>query len=125
MEVPPGSAIGDRGIAVPEPHHNPAVRNDGVGGADGSGPGLAGLSDRIGALAGMMQLLSAPGGGTHLFVKLPTGLGPAPRPGSAGIESSSGAGEHPGEAQQVVRDVPSGVALGGLTAVGQPDQNRA
>lgn len=58
-----------------------AVRDDGVGGADGSGPGLAGLGDRIGALAGTMQLLSPPGGGTHLFVKLPTGVGPAPRPG--------------------------------------------
>jgi signal transduction histidine kinase len=49
-----------------------AVRDDGVGGADGGGPGLAGLSDRIDALAGRMQLLSPPGGGTHLFVKLPT-----------------------------------------------------
>jgi hypothetical protein len=28
-----------------------------------------------------MQLLSPPGGGTHLFVKLPTGAGPAPSPG--------------------------------------------
>jgi signal transduction histidine kinase len=55
-----------------------AVRDDGVGGADGSGPGLAGLSDRIRALAGTMQLLSPPGGGTHLFIKLPTGVGPAP-----------------------------------------------
>jgi signal transduction histidine kinase len=50
-----------------------AVRDDGVGGADGNGPGLAGLADRIDALAGTMQLLSPLGRGTHLFVNLPIG----------------------------------------------------
>jgi signal transduction histidine kinase len=54
-----------------------AVRDDGVGGADPNGPGLAGLTDRIDALAGTMQLLSPPGRGTHLFVNLPTGTAPA------------------------------------------------
>jgi signal transduction histidine kinase len=53
-----------------------AVRDDGVGGADGNGPGLAGLTDRIDALAGTMQLLSPPGRGTHLLVNLPTGTAP-------------------------------------------------
>jgi signal transduction histidine kinase len=53
-----------------------AARDDGVGGADHNGPGLAGLTDRIDALAGTMQLLSPPGRGTHLFVNLPTGTAP-------------------------------------------------
>ena len=53
-----------------------AVQDDGVGGADGNGPGLTGLTDRIDALAGTMQLLSPPGRGTHLFVNLPTGTAP-------------------------------------------------
>jgi len=53
-----------------------AVRDDGVGGADPNGPGLAGLADRINALAGTMQLLSPPGRGTHLFVNLPTARAP-------------------------------------------------
>jgi signal transduction histidine kinase len=53
-----------------------AVRDDGVGGADPNGPGLAGLADRIDALAGTMQLLSPPGRGTRLFVNLPTGTAP-------------------------------------------------
>jgi len=53
-----------------------AVQDDGIGGADPNGPGLAGLTDRIDALAGTMQLLSPPGRGTHLFVNLPTGTAP-------------------------------------------------
>jgi signal transduction histidine kinase len=53
-----------------------AVQDDGVGGADGNGPGLVGLTDRIDALAGTMQLVSPPGRGTHLFVNLPTGTAP-------------------------------------------------
>jgi len=53
-----------------------AVREDGVEGAVPNGSGLAGLADRIDALAGTMQLLSPPGRGTHLFVNLPTGTAP-------------------------------------------------
>ncbi len=53
-----------------------AVRDDGVGGAVPNGPGLAGLADRIDALAGTMQLLSPPGRRTRLFVSLPTGTAP-------------------------------------------------
>ena len=49
-----------------------AVREDGVEGAVPNGSGLAGLADRIDALAGTMQLLSPPGRGTRLFVSLPT-----------------------------------------------------
>ena len=52
-----------------------SVRDDGIGGADGSGPGLTGLADRVHALAGTMQLISPPGHGTHLRISLPTGPG--------------------------------------------------
>ncbi|HEX6454326.1 MAG TPA: histidine kinase [Trebonia sp.] len=47
------------------------VRDNGVGGADTSGSGLTGLSDRVDALAGKMQFLSPPGRGTYLFVTFP------------------------------------------------------
>jgi signal transduction histidine kinase len=52
-----------------------SVRDDGIGGADTSGPGLTGLADRVNALAGTMQLMSPRGGGTHLRVVLPIGPG--------------------------------------------------
>jgi signal transduction histidine kinase len=52
-----------------------SVRDDGIGGADGSGPGLTGLADRVHALAGTMQLISPSGHGTHLRITLPTGPG--------------------------------------------------
>jgi signal transduction histidine kinase len=52
-----------------------SVRDDGIGGADGTGPGLTGLADRVHTLAGTMQLISPPGRGTHLRVSLPTGPG--------------------------------------------------
>jgi len=53
-----------------------AVREDGVEGAVPNGSGLAGLADRIDALAGTMQLLGPPGCGTRLFVSLSTGTAP-------------------------------------------------
>jgi signal transduction histidine kinase len=48
------------------------VRDDGVGGADlASGSGLRGLSDRVAALDGRLELHSPPGGGTRLRVEIP------------------------------------------------------
>ena len=58
----------DNGYAVVE------VRDDGVGGADpGSGTGLRGLSDRIAALDGRLEIDSPPGGGTLVRAKIPCG----------------------------------------------------
>jgi PAS domain S-box-containing protein len=53
------------------------VRDDGIGGADvdGSGSGLAGLADRVGALGGRLDVESPPGRGTTLRAEIP--LGPA------------------------------------------------
>ncbi len=49
------------------------VADDGVGGADAaSGSGLHGLSDRVAALDGGLELSSPPGGGTVVRVRIPT-----------------------------------------------------
>jgi signal transduction histidine kinase len=48
------------------------VLDDGVGGADPSqGSGLAGLEDRVAAVAGSMVVSAGPGGGTLVEVRLP------------------------------------------------------
>jgi GAF domain-containing protein len=49
-----------------------SIRDDGIGGADPArGSGLAGLTDRVEALGGSIQLHSAAGAGTHIAVDLP------------------------------------------------------
>jgi signal transduction histidine kinase len=56
-----------------------AIRDDGRGGADPSrGTGITGLKDRVEALGGTISVLSPPGHGTTLHVRLP--LPPAPWP---------------------------------------------
>ncbi len=48
------------------------VRDDGVGGADPSfGSGLIGLSDRVEAVGGKIEVTSPPGGGTSLLATIP------------------------------------------------------
>ena len=50
-----------------------AIRDDGLGGADPSrGSGLVGLSDRIEALGGTLEVTGPTGIGTTLLVELPT-----------------------------------------------------
>jgi signal transduction histidine kinase len=49
-----------------------AVRDDGIGGADPArGSGLVGLSDRVEALGGTLDVTSPPGGGTTLLIEIP------------------------------------------------------
>ena len=49
-----------------------AIRDDGIGGADPArGSGLTGLSDRIEALGGTLQVTSPAGRGTTLFIEIP------------------------------------------------------
>jgi signal transduction histidine kinase len=49
-----------------------AIRDDGIGGADpGRGSGLVGLSDRIEALGGRLQVASPAGNGTTVVVEIP------------------------------------------------------
>jgi signal transduction histidine kinase len=51
-----------------------SVRDDGRGGADpGRGTGIIGLKDRVEALGGTISVLSPPGQGTTLHVRLPAG----------------------------------------------------
>ena len=48
------------------------IADDGVGGADpGGGSGLRGLRDRIDALDGTITVVSEPGGGTTIAVRIP------------------------------------------------------
>jgi signal transduction histidine kinase len=47
------------------------VRDDGVGGADANGHGLVGLSDRVAALGGQLNVESRANGGTRLAAALP------------------------------------------------------
>jgi signal transduction histidine kinase len=47
------------------------VEDDGRGGADGSGSGLAGLRDRVAALGGNFSVEAVPAGGTRLVAVLP------------------------------------------------------
>jgi signal transduction histidine kinase len=53
------------------------VRDDGIGGADPSGPGLVGISDRVTALGGRFSVESPAGGGTVLTATLPISAVPA------------------------------------------------
>jgi signal transduction histidine kinase len=48
-----------------------SVRDDGAGGADPGGSGLAGLRERAEALGGILELTSPPGRGTSVHVRLP------------------------------------------------------
>jgi signal transduction histidine kinase len=49
-----------------------AIRDDGIGGADpGRGSGLLGLSDRIDALGGTLEVTSPAGKGTTLLIEVP------------------------------------------------------
>jgi signal transduction histidine kinase len=49
-----------------------AIRDDGIGGADpAEGSGLIGLSDRIEAVGGRLQLISPSGRGTTLLIEIP------------------------------------------------------
>jgi signal transduction histidine kinase len=51
-----------------------AIRDDGIGGADlNRGSGLVGLSDRIEALGGTLQVTSPAGSGTTLLIEVPLG----------------------------------------------------
>jgi signal transduction histidine kinase len=59
-------------LDVPDAVVRLAIRDDGVGGADSSqGSGLVGLSDRIEALGGTLEVTSPTGSGTTLRIEIP------------------------------------------------------
>ena len=58
-----------------------SIQDDGIGGADPSrGSGIIGLKDRVEALGGTISVLSPPGHGTALHVRLPAHAMAAPKP---------------------------------------------
>src|SRR5258706_10698069 len=75
-----------------------SVRDDGIGGADPSrGSGLIGLKDRVEALGGTISVLSPPGHGTTLHVRLPAGPSAAARADGVWREDTvTDAGGYPG-----------------------------
>jgi signal transduction histidine kinase len=51
-----------------------SIHDDGIGGADASkGSGLVGLADRIEAVGGQIEVISPPGTGTSLHIRIPVG----------------------------------------------------
>ncbi len=66
------------------------VRDDGVGGVDARrGSGLVGLSDRVHALGGTLDVSSPAGEGTTLRVRVPLNAGPDAGPGEPRRRASS------------------------------------
>lgn len=72
------------------------VHDDGVGGADLSGSGLRGLSDRVAAVGGRLAIDTADGAGTTVRVELPlpAAVAPAPQP-AVPAATVGGAGSTP------------------------------
>jgi signal transduction histidine kinase len=65
------TAVGIR-VSAGDGHLTLEVADNGIGGADPSrGSGLRGLSDRVAAVDGTLELDSAPGEGTRLMVRIP------------------------------------------------------
>ena len=59
-------------LDTPGPVLQLAIRDDGIGGADpANGSGLVGLSDRIEALGGTLEVTSPAGSGTTLLIEIP------------------------------------------------------
>ena len=74
-----------------------SIRDDGIGGADPSrGSGIIGLKDRVEALGGAISVLSPPGQGTALHVRLPAGPSAVARAdGSWREDTITDAGRYP------------------------------
>jgi signal transduction histidine kinase len=60
-------------VRVTATHLEMEITDDGAGGADSAGNGLAHLFDRVGAVDGTAEIDSPPGQGTRLLVRIPCG----------------------------------------------------
>jgi signal transduction histidine kinase len=59
-------------VDADDAHLQLAIQDDGIGGADAAkGSGLTGLTDRVEALGGTMEISSHAGDGTSLLVTIP------------------------------------------------------
>jgi signal transduction histidine kinase len=88
-----------------------SIRDDGIGGADPSrGSGIIGLKDRVEALGGTISVLSPPGHGTALHVRLPAGPSTVVREdGSWREDTMTDAGRYP--ATREPRGLSSGLPM--------------
>ena len=60
-------------VCVDESKLDLQIADDGVGGAESRGHGLSNIFDRVNALDGEVTIVSPPGGGTRLEVRIPCG----------------------------------------------------
>ena len=60
-------------VHIAESELNMEIADDGVGGVESRGHGLSNIQDRVNALDGEVAIVSPPGGGTRLEVKIPCG----------------------------------------------------
>ncbi len=79
-----------------------SIADDGRGGVNADGNGLAGMRDRVRELGGTLSIASPRGGGTHLLVRVP-------------IKDVAHQGSEPEDAGQATEDRPP---LSGLSAAG-------
>ena len=88
-----------------------SIRDDGIGGADpGRGTGITGLKDRVDALGGTISVLSPPGHGTTLHVRLPAGRSAVARADGSWRENTvTAAGSYP--AAREPRGLSSGLPM--------------
>jgi signal transduction histidine kinase len=84
------ASVVDVSVAVRDGGVRVEVRDDGVGGADPAGTGLAGLADRVGALGGTLHIDSPIGGGTRLRAELPCREEVTARRGAADPRDATG-----------------------------------
>ena len=66
-----GAARARVGLTASDGRLTVRVLDDGAGGADPEGGGLSGVRDRVATVDGELRLVSPPGGGTVVEVRLP------------------------------------------------------
>jgi PAS domain S-box-containing protein len=90
------------------------VRDDGIGGArlGQETSGLMGLSDRLGALGGTLDIISPHSGGTVLRAAVPSPQGTAPPPGLQPLPGSARSAQVPAPLNRSPRSVVASSSLG-------------
>jgi signal transduction histidine kinase len=117
-------------LGTPGPILQLAIRDDGIGGANPAhGSGLVGLSDRIKALGGTLEVTSPAGRGTTLLIEIPAEgqirpqpPGPSQRPPAARLALAAWVVQCQAGSTDVLAAVPGG--HGGMPLAGERGQQR-